>query len=116
MRREYYFDPIEAFLDKSPQQVLGELFENCLDGSAIESSQRDAWMEQIMLLRRHLDGYRGRGALFFEYSIPRLGKRIDVAAIIDGVIFVLEFKVGEREFTASAIDQVWDYALDLKNF
>jgi hypothetical protein len=28
----------------------------------------------------------------------------------------LEFKVGEREFVAHAVDQVWDYALDLKNF
>src|SRR5688572_3126857 len=116
MRREYYFDPIEAFLDKSLQQILGELFENSLDVGAVESSQRDAWMEQISILREHLSGYRTRGAVFFEYSIPRLGKRIDVVAIIDGVIFVLEFKVGEREFAASALDQVWDYALDLKNF
>lgn len=116
MRREYYFDPIESFLDKSPQQILGELFQNSLDGDSVASAQRDAWMEQIDLLRGHLPPYRGRGAVFFEYSIPRLGRRIDVVAIIDGVIFVLEFKVGEREFTASAIDQVWDYALDLKNF
>ena len=116
MRREYYFDQIETFLDKTPQQILGELFENSLDGGSIESTQRDAWMEQINILQRDLPPYRDRGAVFFEYAIPRLGKRIDVVAIIDGVIFVLEFKVGEREFTASAIDQVWDYALDLKNF
>jgi hypothetical protein len=116
MRREYYFDSIEAFLGKSPQQILGELFENSLDGGSIESTQRDAWMEQIRILSEHLPPYRGRGAVFFEFSIPRLGKRIDAVAIIDGVIFVIEFKVGEREFTASAMDQVWDYALDLKNF
>jgi hypothetical protein len=36
--------------------------------------------------------------------------------IVDGVIFVLEFKVGERHFATQAIDQVYDYALDLKNF
>ncbi len=116
MRREYYFDPIATFLDKSPQQILGELFQNSLDGTSIESSQRDAWLEQIQILQRHLPPYRDQGAIFFEYSIPRLGKRIDVVAIIGGVIFVLEFKVGESEFAASAVDQVWDYALDLKNF
>ena len=109
MRREYYFDAIENFLDKSPEQILGELFQNSLDGGSIESTQRDAWMEQIALLRQHLPPYRGRGAVFFEYSIPRLGKRIDVVAIIGGVIFVLEFKVGESEFATSAVDQVWDY-------
>ncbi|PUE23695.1 hypothetical protein B9Z39_15360 [Limnohabitans sp. JirII-29] len=54
--------------------------------------------------------------MFFEFSVPRLGKRIDVLALIDHVIFVIEFKVGESIFNRSAIDQVWDYALDLKNF
>ena len=54
--------------------------------------------------------------MYFEYSIPRLGRRIDVVALLGSVVFVLEFKVGETEFTASARDQVWDYSLDLKNF
>jgi hypothetical protein len=45
-----------------------------------------------------------------------MGQRIDVVLIIDSVIFVLEFKVGESDFHGLAIDQVWDYALDLKNF
>ncbi|MBI4651171.1 DUF2075 domain-containing protein, partial [Candidatus Desantisbacteria bacterium] len=45
-----------------------------------------------------------------------MGKRIDVVIIIGSAIFVLEFKVGEKEFLSYAIDQVWDYALDLKNF
>ena len=29
---------------------------------------------------------------------------------------MIEFKVGERVFERAAVDQVWDYALDLKNF
>jgi hypothetical protein len=45
-----------------------------------------------------------------------MGRRIDVVLIIRNVIFVLEFKVGEKDFNQSAFDQVWDYALDLKNF
>jgi hypothetical protein len=45
-----------------------------------------------------------------------MGKRIDVVLIIRSIIFILEFKVGEKEFLSSAIDQVMDYALDLKNF
>lgn len=68
------------------------------------------------ILARTLLPYRSRGRLLFEYSIPRLGKRVDVVLLIDGIVFVLEFKVGERAFTAAALDQVWDYALDLKNF
>ncbi|NLW83581.1 MAG: DUF2075 domain-containing protein [Phycisphaerae bacterium] len=57
-----------------------------------------------------------KGSIFFEYSIPRMGRRIDVVLLIGSTIFVLEFKVGEKEFTSNAIDQTWDYALDLKNF
>jgi hypothetical protein len=45
-----------------------------------------------------------------------MGKRIDAVVIIRNVIFILEFKVGEKEFLANSIDQVWDYSLDLKNF
>jgi len=45
-----------------------------------------------------------------------MGRRIDVVLLIGSTIFVLEFKVGEKEFTSNAIDQTWDYALDLKNF
>jgi hypothetical protein len=56
------------------------------------------------------------GGIYFEYSIPRLGKRIDVVLLIGPVVFILEFKVGERDFTSAGKDQVWDYGLDLTNF
>ncbi len=56
------------------------------------------------------------GSIFFEYAIPRMGRRIDTVLIIKHVIFILEFKIGGTEFLRSAVDQVWDYALDLKNF
>jgi hypothetical protein len=45
-----------------------------------------------------------------------MGRRIDVVLLIGNVIFVLEFKIGESEFLTNNLDQVWDYALDLKNF
>ncbi len=45
-----------------------------------------------------------------------MGRRIDVVALIKGIVFVLEFKVGEKKYLSTDIDQVWDYALDLKNF
>jgi hypothetical protein len=45
-----------------------------------------------------------------------MGKRVDVVLICRGIVFVLEFKVGEKSYTNFAKDQVLDYALDLKNF
>ena len=70
--------------------------------------------EEINILKKILIPYKGK--IYFEYSIPRIGQRIDVLLIINSVIFVLEFKVGEKSYTSYAIDQVTDYALDLKNF
>lgn len=112
--RAYYDDLIADFLDRSADEILGLLTRR--SAFSIEATQRDAWLEQIGVLRDSLAQYRGQGKIYFEYAVPRLGKRIDVVVLIGHVIFIIEFKVGEKEFTASAIDQVWDYALDLKNF
>lgn len=114
MNRYYYSDAIAAFLEKGDDAILGALVTN--NSFRLEASQRNAWLEEIRILKTVLKPYRGRGAVYFEYSIPRLGKRIDVVILIESVIFVLEFKVGEKEFTSHAVDQVYDYALDLKNF
>jgi Uncharacterized conserved protein (DUF2075) len=68
-------------------------------------------------MREALAPYRNDdGRVFFEYDVPRVGKRIDVLVVLRHVVFVIEFKVGDSQFTASAHDQVWDYALDLKHF
>lgn len=112
MKRHYYSNIISAFCSSSSQEILGELVEN--SEFSVEISQKDAWLNQIKILKGVLSDYEG--AIFFEYSIPRMGRRIDVVLLLENVIFVLEFKVGEGEFLRNNLDQVWDYALDLKNF
>jgi hypothetical protein len=112
MKRAYYSDSITNFLKTYPNEILGTLAKN--NDFPLEQTQRDAWLEEINILHRMLS--RFQGSIYFEYSIPRMGKRIDIVLVIGSAIFVLEFKVGEKEFPAYAIDQVWDYALDLKNF
>jgi len=112
MRREYYSDTIHNFLNTSSDEILGKLVKS--NDFALEQTQRDSWLEEIIILQKVLQTYQG--SIYFEYSIPRMGKRIDVLILIGPMIFILEFKVGESEFHSYAIDQVWDYALDLKNF
>lgn len=112
MTRSYYSDTIENFGSTSANEILGMLTLN--SEYPVELTQRQAWIQQIELLKPVVKDYPG--AIFFEYAIPRMGKRIDVVLIIKNVIFVLEFKVGEKEFLLSACDQVFDYCLDLKNF
>ncbi|MEQ9306803.1 MAG: DUF2075 domain-containing protein, partial [Marinoscillum sp.] len=65
-------------------------------------------------MKQHLQGLNG--SIFFEFSIPRMGKRVDVIIIVESLVIIIEFKVGSSIFDRSSIDQVWDYALDLKNF
>jgi hypothetical protein len=89
LQREYYSDSISSFLDRSAQEILGILAER--NEFALEQTQRDAWWEEIVILQRVLTPYRGQGNLCFEYSIPRMGQRIDVVAIIGSVIFVLSY-------------------------
>lgn len=112
MKRAYYAATIDCFVQASTEQILGSL--TLGNDFALIQTQRDAWVAQIEILRATLSSHVG--SVYFEYSIPRMGRRIDVVAVIGAVIFVMEFKVGESEFSAYAIDQVFDYALDLKNF
>lgn len=69
-----------------------------------------------MTLQEALAPYSGHGSIYFEYNIPRMGRRADVIALIDGIVFVLEYKTAEQKFHRDAMIQAWDYALDLKNF
>src|ERR1700748_3565180 len=109
----YYQNNISTFLTAEPDQVLGELAKG--HHFALDIFQRNAWIEQIGNLKQQLrelqDGY-----IFLEFSIPRMGKRVDVLLLIKGLVCVVEYKVGAKTHERHAIDQVFDYALDLKNF
>jgi len=112
--RFFYSDSVANFLSRSPEEILGVINATAL--ATAEAAQQIAWLGQVNILQSELLLFGGRGNVFFEFSVPRIGKRIDVVLVLDGVIFVLEFKVGEDQYRRSAIEQVWDYALDLKNF
>src|SRR5437763_9981853 len=99
--RFWYGASIAEFLDASPDAVLGQLAFNC--DFALIPTQRDAWFAQIEFLRNQLKGLSG--SVFFEFNIPRMGRRIDVVLVVGAVAFAIEFKVGEKAFERSAIDQ-----------
>jgi hypothetical protein len=112
MKRAYYDDSITNFLITSPEEIIGKIA--LKNEFSLEQTQKNAWLAEIIILKKVLSPYKG--SIYFEYSIPRMGQRIDVIILIGAVIFILEFKIGEKEYSSYAIDQVMDYALDLKNF
>ena len=112
MERFYYGKSIKTFLEEDVNSILGALSDSESFDTARE--QKNAWLDEIRLLKAILQGHDG--FVFFEYSIPRLGKRADVILLINNVVLCLEFKVGAEHFDSADKEQVWDYALDLKNF
>lgn len=113
-KRFYYNDSITEFVERSKDAIVGMLTQSGIHDINKETS--NSWVEEIEILQGILQKYKGRGSIFFEYNIPRMGRRADVIILIDGIVFVLEFKTSEQKFTHDASNQVWDYAIDLKNF
>lgn len=113
-KRYYYSDTITDFLQKEDMVVIGKLA--LAYSHDINDETKMSWLEELRVMRSVLKNYKNRGSVYFEYNIPRMGRRADVIVLIDDVVFVIEFKTRKSKFTHEAVTQVWDYALDLKNF
>jgi hypothetical protein len=113
-QRYYYSNSISKFLTKNTEEIIGKL--TLASQHDINDDTSNSWVEEIEILKHILAPYKERGSVYFEYNIPRMGRRADVILVIDELIFILEFKTAGSRFTHDAITQVWNYALDLKNF
>jgi len=113
MTRSYYSNTISDFLKDDETRILGQL--SLHHNHALEDLQKNAWVKQITILKDTLQTINN-GQIYFEFSIPRMGKRVDNVLIINDLIFVLEFKVGDNQYQKHSIEQVVDYCLDLQNF
>ncbi len=110
-----YKSDFKSFIESDPYSILGRIHD-AFHGQALTTTD-EAWIGEIKLLQKVLMPWKDEEAeIIFEYDIPRLGKRIDVVLLLRGIIFCLEFKVGQKDALQSDVEQVMDYALDLKNF
>ena len=57
MKRYYYSNFIEQFIKAEPAEILGNLTIN--SEFSVEQNQRDAWLEEIAILKRFLTQYQG---------------------------------------------------------
>lgn len=112
MYNYYYGNSIASFCNQSLEEIVGTIsLHNQFDSNQL---QNRSWENQIEILQSVLTQFTGH--IFIEFSIPRMGKRVDAILLIGNIVFVVEFKVGETQYLQYNTDQVWDYALDLKNF
>ena len=115
MPRCLFNSQINSFLASDAKSLLGTFGINY--HGDILTTTNEAWAEEIIIMQDVLQPWKDEaGQIIFEYDIPRLGKRIDVVLLLRGIIFCLEFKVGLKDALQADIEQVLDYALDLKNF
>lgn len=111
--RSFYSKNLMEFVNTSPLEILREIsLNNKFD---LTPEQKNAWKSEIILLQSKLSALTS-GRVIFEYTIPRVNKRVDVIILYSGIVFVLEFKVGPNKYSKADEDQCVDYALDLKNF
>jgi DUF2075 family protein len=111
MARYFYSDSIESFCSTKTEAILGTIVSNAQNAL---DTQTVSWEKQILILKTALDGINGH--ICFEYTIPRIGKRVDCIILYSDAIYVLEFKIGAKSYDKYAIDQVESYALDLSYF
>lgn len=113
--RYFYRNTFQQFINATKKEIFGQIA--LMDEGDSVSEQKYAWSEEIDALKQILIPWGNEHAeILLEYSIPRLGKRIDVVLLLRGIVFVIEFKAGQDNYLQSDIEQVMDYALDLKNF
>lgn len=113
VKRSYYSNDIQSFLNRDNYSIFGEITTN--DQFSAEDLQKNTWNREIEILKRELSQFLD-GYIIFQYTIPRIGNRIDNIVIYKGIIFLLEFKVGEKKYPSYAIEQVTDYVFDLSCF
>ena len=114
MKRSFYSNNVKDFLSEPSESILGKL-NSAYNLENLKLKQNNAWESQIQILKNGLKEFE-RGRIYFEFSIPRMGKRADNILLIDDLIFIIEFKVGSKKYDQQAMNQVLDYCIDLQNF
>jgi hypothetical protein len=115
INRYFYKSSFTNFINNSFDSIFGAISSSD-EGDSVRD-QKDAWSEEIVIMKEVLLPWKDEnGEIIFEYSIPRLGKRIDVVVLLRGIVFAIEFKAGKDAYLRADMEQVLDYALDLKNF
>lgn len=114
VKRAFYQDSLHSFMKLSSNEILGRICEEDYNYDT-NILQRNTWKKEISILKDQLADLN-EGYILFEYSIPRMGKRVDVILLYQNIVFLLEFKCGDSEYKKSTYNQVYDYALDLRCF
>jgi hypothetical protein len=113
VQRAWWQGTGQALAAADPEAILGAL--TARSPFPVEPAQVEAWRSTIQHLKPAAAALPGAG-FFLEFAIPRMGRRADAVIVHAGHVFVIEFKVGARDFPRHAKVQAEGYALDLAHF
>lgn len=108
-----YYDEIINFVKEDPDAIFGKIGKRSNFSDGVK--QKDAWINEIEILQEQLKGLK-KGYIGFEYTIPRMGSRMDTVLLYKGIIFDLEFKNFNDKFEGADKDQTTRYAFELENY
>jgi len=112
----YFGSSIQDLFAFDKEKILGGIVTKAKEFD-ITGLQEEAWEDEIDILKECLVSFsENEGYVAFEYSIPRMGKRVDAILILNSHVIVLEFKVGEKKYLSADKNQVKNYVHDLHNF
>jgi DUF2075 family protein len=120
----WYSAKVGDFLSLPEESVFG-LINTGLSKSGFSRSytkSQQAWLKEITHLKEVFKSLQestptvNSWGLAIEFELPRLQKRLDVVLLAKDIIFVIEYKVGAEAYSSVDVDQVEDYALDLRDF
>lgn len=83
----YYSSSICEFLRQSNEEILGKICSND-PHSETRLQQRNTWETEIAILKRQLSDLK-EGQIIFEYTIPRMGKRVDIVFLHANIVYVV---------------------------
>jgi hypothetical protein len=98
MRRADYQASVQSFVCDSSDLIIGSLATHA--SFAVDLEQRNAWLAIILSLKSAVSTLSD-GHVFIEFTIPRMGRRVDAVILTGGCVFVLEYKIGGSTLQSS---------------
>jgi hypothetical protein len=120
----FYSNSIAGFIADNTPQIIGTLTQQAGAAGFYDQkhTQTLSWHDEITLLKSsfsqliEIKPKAINWGILLEYPIARRQKRIDVVIVAEGIIIVIELKVGKVDYLSTDRDQVLDYCLDLRDF
>lgn len=90
--KTYYSASVKEFLNHSDNYILGVIHSNDISAETT-IQQNNTWSQEIQILKEQLKSF-AEGRILFEYTIPRMGKRVDAVLLYKNIVFCLSLSVG----------------------